>query len=300
MDELRVTAPASSANLGPGFDVLALALELPFEIATAAAVADGGGRYLPLEATHPGYVAYLAAGGEAGRELCWRSPIPPGRGLGFSGAARVAGAYLARRQMGEEPPRARAVAYETAAGLEGHRDNAAASAHGGFCVAAPEAPLRLPTPEGLLESLRVVAWSPGTGTSTKAARLDLATSVPLLAAVRAIAGTATWVAAMASGRTELLRAACRDELHQPHRLAARPDSAAVLTALVEREEVLAAWLSGSGPTVAALVDSERATGLATWLSRAVAPSPDGAAGTLPAGRVSTLTPAGRGVRSNLD
>lgn len=306
---MHVTAPASSANLGPGFDTLGLALDLPFELiegqsasgtvtvaASAELPADVPSGFLPAEQSHPARRAYVAAGGSEERELWWRSPIPPGRGLGFSGAARVAGAYLALLGAG---PHVEGVehgaeshgrstdedvtsdiatddiatsdiatrAFRIAARMEGHPDNAAASTFGGLTVAAGGEAVRVHGPGGLVERLRLVTWSPGEGTSTDSSRSHLGEAVPLPVAISSIGRTSLWVAAIASGRLDLLRQACLDELHQPARLAARPDSAAILDACLDSEQVLAAWLSGSGPTVAAMLASdEAASQLAEQLS----------------------------------
>lgn len=245
-----VTAPGSSANLGPGFDCLALAVALPFRLTDSIDRPDG---FHPVEATHPAAVAHAAAGGGAPPRW-WHSPIPPGRGLGFSGAARVAGAFLARVRAGDGVDPARRRAFEVAAELEGHAENAAASAFGDFVVVADgrATPLRFPPGADL------VVWSPAASTSTDASRRSLPTRVALDDAVANIAGAAAWVAAVASGDLSGLRSACADRLHQGIRLAARPDVAAVLGGLLDRGDVLAAWLSGSGPSVAALVDAELA------------------------------------------
>lgn len=243
---MHVTAPASSANLGPGFDCLGLALQLPFDLAVATAAPEG---YLEVEPSHPASVAFVAAGGDPAVALRWRSPIPPGRGLGFSGAARVAGAHLAGVLDGLDDDQARDGAFLIASELEGHPDNAAASAFGGLAVATGEEVLSVPVPHGL----RVLAWSPRTTTSTDHSRTTLPDTVPLEDAVFSLGRAALWVAAMCTGELGVLRNACQDRLHQPARLAAREDSRLVLEYLLGEEAVLAAWLSGSGPTVAALV-----------------------------------------------
>lgn len=285
---MRVIAPASTANLGPGFDTLGLALDLPFELITADSLGDdarvrtaespgdgtnrGARDYLRVEEGHPAQVAYHFAGGDPELELLWRSPIPPGRGLGFSGAARVAGAFLAqilRATDTSDPAIRRAaadIAFSVATQLEGHPDNAAASAFGGFCVADREA-VRVEFPGDLADHLAVIAWSPQGGTSTRSARAKLAESVPLVVASRSIAGSSLWVAAVATGRLDLLRAACVDQLHQPQRLASRADSAEVLDWALSERKVIAAWLSGSGPSVAALAYVHDAEELATDLSQ---------------------------------
>ena len=278
-----VTAPASSANLGPGFDCLGLALDLPFGLA----VDEQPEGWLAAEPTHPAVVAFVAAGGDPERPLHWRSPIPPGRGLGFSGAARVAGAYLAARTAGAPHDAARTTSFETATELEGHPDNAAASALGGFTVAAGTTARSLPMPAGV----SVVVWWPERSTSTDASRKVLSDQVALSDATWSLARSSLWVAAVATGDLSALRTACEDRLHQPTRLAARPDSAAVLAALLGDSRVHAAWLSGSGPTVAALVDASDASGIEAEI----------AAGVLAAagddGRSRVLEVAASGVRT---
>jgi homoserine kinase len=241
-----VSAPASSANLGPGFDCLGLAVELPFELADERPAGEG---WLQAEATHPAAVAFVAAGGDPATVLWWRSPIPPGRGLGFSGASRVAGAYLAGRVDELDHRSARDGALAVATELEGHADNAAASARGGFTVAADGRTVALEVPRGL----ELLVWWPQQSTSTDASRRVLAESVTLSDAAFSIGRASLWVAAMASGDLDALRTACEDRVHQPQRLAARPDAAEALERLVSDAEVLGAWLSGSGPTVAAMV-----------------------------------------------
>lgn len=254
---MLVRAPGSSANLGPGFDCLGLAVDLPFWLASGRpdgstpVVPDGSGiRMLPAEGTHPAVIAHQEAGGQPGIELWWRSAIPPGRGLGFSGAARVAGAFAARRSCGDAAEVARQRAFDVAEQLEGHGDNAAASAFGGFAVVAGDkvAPVVVP------DALAVLVWSPSAATSTDASRAELPAQVDLADAAFSVARASLWVAALGSGRLDLLADASRDRLHQPTRLAARSDSAAVLEVLGDLEGVHAAWLSGSGPSVAALVD----------------------------------------------
>lgn len=293
---MHVSAPASSANLGPGFDCLGLALRLPFELLDGDELdADGAPPegFLVAEPTHPAAAAFVVAGGAVDTELWWRSPIPPGRGLGFSGAARVAGAYLAHVRSRPDPDQdawARAGALRVAAMLEGHPDNAAASTYGGLTVAVGERCVAVPAPEGLFDGLRLLVWSPTRSTSTDASRRVLPETVPLGDAVRSIGNAALWVAAVASGELSLLRTATEDQLHQAPRLAARPDSSAALAAFLARPEVLGAWLSGSGPSVAALVvaDPTADAGDATDPAVVVAVEAELAAQLSDAGRLRSL------------
>jgi homoserine kinase len=237
-----VRAPASSANLGPGFDALGLALDLPFELAVDESPADG---FLRCEPRHPATIAFAAAGGDSGTALWWRSPIPPGRGLGFSGAARVAGAFAASADRGET--------FATAVALEGHPDNAAASTYGGLVATASGRAV----PVHLGVDLEVVVWWPETETSTNASRAALPEVVDRVDAVADIGHTALLVAALAAGDLGALSVAVTDRLHQTWRLSAEPASRDVIDAL-QAAGAVAAWLSGSGPTVAAFVTPDQA------------------------------------------
>lgn len=256
---LCVSAPGSTANLGPGFDCLALAVDLAFSSCVCEVGEAPPTGMLRAEPTHPVTVAFLEAGGDPHTSLWWRSPIPPGGGLGFSGAARVAGAFAARRGGGDGASVARQVAFTVAQQIEGHGDNAAASTYGGFVVVADSVVVPVEVPRGL----SVLTWSPPASNSTVASRATLPQTVALGDAAFSTARTALWVAALSSGRTGLLGEASKDRLHQPTRLRANPAAAAVIEALADLPGVWAAWLSGSGPTVAALVDASVVTDLAS-------------------------------------
>ena len=248
---MRISVPASSANLGPGFDTLGVALDLPFVLSD-----EPDDNLLEADGRHPASVAFAAAEGSG--PLWWRSPIPPGRGLGFSGAARVAGALMGCLQSGRDEAVARDRALEIACGLVGHPDNASASMLGGVVAAADSMAVRIAVPV----ELSVVVWWPSTETSTDKARSVLPATVPLADAVFNIGHTAVLVAALAAGDLELLGRATADRLHQSARLERSPASAAALEALAAAAPV-AAWLSGSGPTVAAFTlpaDAERVAG----------------------------------------
>lgn len=252
-----VSAPGSSANLGPGFDCLAMAVDLPFRFAVGGPSSEtdfAPAHFRPAEAAHPAAVAFREAGGDPAAELAWASPIPPGRGLGYSGAARVAGAYAAGLLDGLDHRSARDGAHRVATELEGHPDNSAASAFGRFVVAVEGRVLCMDLPAGV----SVIVWSPATATSTDASRRALPGRVPLEDAAFTVARAAAWVAALATGDLDALRDACEDRLHQDVRLGVRPDAREVRDHLLGREEVLAAWLSGSGPSIAALVPSDLA------------------------------------------
>jgi homoserine kinase len=239
-----VRVPASSANLGPGFDALGMALSLHLELGFWR---DGDQHAVAPEG-HPAVHAFRSAGG---RGPVWvRSPIPMGRGLGFSGAARVAGLVAAYVQccgpavrVGEmgDALLARATA------LEGHADNVAASLHGGVVATAAGRAIRLP----LALDPVVVMWVPSFTTSTEQSRTALGQPVPFDDAVFNVGRTALLIAALAAGDVDALRVATEDRLHQDHRFARSPRSREALLAALDAG-AWCGWLSGSGPSVATL------------------------------------------------
>jgi homoserine kinase len=235
---IRVSAPASSANLGPAFDSVGMALELRLVVTVGGTPAAGE--------RHPAVVAFRRGGGAG--PVAVQSVIPPGKGLGFSGAARVAGLVAALTQQGGslDGPDALPAVLADAADLDGHPDNVAASLHGGVVAVAGTRAVRVPVRvDGV-----VVVWIPPTDTSTKQSRSRLPAQVPLEDAVFNIGRTALLVAAIASGDLTALRAACDDRLHQDRRLAEVPESRRALHAALEAG-AWSAWLSGSGPAIAA-------------------------------------------------
>lgn len=249
----RVSAPGSTANLGPGFDVLGLAIALRAEVGSGPAPVDA---HL-LDEHHPATIAHRRAGGSA-TSLWSRSRLPMGRGLGYSGAVRAAGAMLAfveaNGPQAAHDEEFRASAFEVAAELEGHPDNAAASVFGGLVIASPPSQVTQ-VPIGCDASIAV--WIPDTTTSTDHSRTQLAPTIERADAVANIAAVANLIVGWMTGDPMALRAGCSDRLHQPTRLAAVPASAAALNAMLEHG-ALSAWLSGSGPTVAALASRSSA------------------------------------------
>jgi homoserine kinase len=254
-----VRTPASSANLGAGFDVLGMALGLHAE----SGVGTPPPRAIVVDDRHPADVAFRRLGGEG--PLWVRSPIPIGRGLGFSGAVRVGGAATAVVQKGGaaalDDDRTRADILAVTSELERHADNVAASIYGGVVVAAGGEVVSVP----LAFDPVVVVWVPETATtSTDHSRGRLPDQVSRSDAVFNIGRAAMFVAACATGDVAALRTATEDRLHQAHRLAQVPDSAVALTTALDHG-AWAAWLSGSGPTIAALCDPASADAIAAAL-----------------------------------
>ncbi len=265
-----VEVPASSANLGAGYDCLGVALALTNRVEVEVRgwsrgaielTVDGEGRNELREDRDNRFVRGLEAALVQGRgrlpeDIGWRismdNTIPLARGLGSSAAATVAGVVAANALMGG--PLTLEDQLRIAAEIEGHPDNAAASLLGGFVVAAAvdgavEA-VRFEAPR----DVRAVLFIPELRLSTDAMRKALPKSVPLDDAVANLAAVAIGVAGMAAGRTDLLRRLTVDRLHEPYRAAVYPQ----LTRLVQaaREAgALGACLSGAGSTILAFADS---------------------------------------------
>jgi homoserine kinase len=249
VNDVVIRVPASSANLGAGFDVLGVALDLCLEVGMG--VAPGGAR--SIDQHHLATAAFVAAtGGVDPEQPLWvRSSIPEGRGLGFSGAARVGGAALAAMLGSDEPHAAleaeRASILGIVAGLEGHGDNAAASVYGGIVAWVDGRVIRLRVgPQ--LAAASVVMWIPDDTTSTDRSRSRLPDDVARRDAVHNIGRVAQLVAAVEHDDPTLLDGATDDRLHQAARLAALPGSARALAAGVDAG-AWCGWLSGSGPSV---------------------------------------------------
>jgi len=262
---VTVTVPATSANLGSGFDALGLALDLRDEL-EAVVVPEGlevivsgeasddvslDERHLVVRAMR---AAFDAMGEQpSGLRLTCRNAIPHGRGLGSSAAAIVGGIHLARALV--EGGRSRLkdlAAFQLAASLEGHPDNVAAAGFGGLTVAWREGDVFHAAPTQVAPGIGVVVFVPPTPLSTELARGLLPATVPHADAAASAGRAALLVAAMATGWTAKLHDATRDWLHQEYRRSAMPDSLDLVDAL--RAAGHAAVVSGAGPSVLVLTD----------------------------------------------
>ncbi|MFW2382398.1 MAG: hypothetical protein ACN4GZ_11610 [Acidimicrobiales bacterium] len=231
-----VRAPASTANLGPGFDVLGLALNR-----YVFANDEGDGDLCWPD--HIARIAFEMAGGTG--DIWFRFDVPPGRGLGFSAAARAAGAGLAYAQKGWDAQRLQEDAYVIVERLEGHGDNAAPAAFGGIHVIVDNENHRLATdfPGELM------LWVPhDSSTSTDENRAGMSSTVDRSDAVYNLGRLGLLVASLYEADVDLLHKATEDRLHQPNRFIQQPGSKAAYDAA--KAAGAAAWLSGSGPSVA--------------------------------------------------
>ena len=262
-----VTVPATSANLGPGYDSLGLALELRDYVTATLTDQPGvtvtikgqGAGELPTDATHLVAKTLIDAcatfGVEVtGLEISCQNAIPQGRGLGSSAAAIVAGLVLARELA--EAPATEDDLLQMASAIEGHPDNVAACLLGAMTIAWIGS-------DGLANSVSMnvhpdifpLVAVPQVELSTKKARGLIPDQIPHVDAAFNVARSALLVASMIGDPTFLLEAT-DDRLHQTYRTSAYPESMALVHAL--REQGIAACISGAGPSVLALCSAENA------------------------------------------
>jgi len=259
---VTVAVPATSANLGPGFDCLGLALGL-HDTLTGEVVGSGldveiegeGADRLPRDERHLVVramgAAFDAMGVKpAGLRLRCRNAIPQSRGLGSSSAAIVGGLALARALLVDGA----AILPDTellrlANALEGHPDNVAPALFGGFVIAGQDDEDVWADQARISPQVSAVAFVPPDGLSTEAARGLLPAEVQHRAAAANTGRAALLVAALDHAPQRLLRAT-EDFLHQQYREPAMPDSLALVRAL--RADGYAAVVSGAGPTVLVL------------------------------------------------
>lgn len=265
-----VEVPASSANLGSGFDCYAAALSLKLRAelhygdepgillnahgeGALAAEADPEGN-LVIRAFRDGLRAALGSPGGSG---AWRievsSMIPAARGLGSSAAAILAGLLLGA-SVGRQPPKPDEL-LALAAGIEGHPDNVAAALYGGFALAVGDGDgtltlRRFRAPEAWIPVVYIAADE----SRTEEMRAALPESVPHGDAAQQAGRSALLTTAILTGDADLLRSAMGDRLHQPYRLPHLPGVSELIDIGYEHGACGVA-LSGAGPSVLAICDS---------------------------------------------
>ncbi|MEO6885846.1 MAG: homoserine kinase [Jatrophihabitantaceae bacterium] len=262
---VHVRVPATSANLGPGFDCLALALDLQDDLIARAGEdgllidVAGEGADLPRDETNlvvrSMRTTFDRLGGQPrGLELSCANRIPHSRGLGSSAAAIIAGILLARGLvLGGEQTLPDADVLALANELEGHPDNVAAALLGGLTIAWTGGAVAQAIRRDCDARIRPVVFVPPFSASTEQARGLLPAMVPHGDAAFNAARAALLVAALTSA-PELLLPATEDRLHQSYRAEAMLQSAALVTGL--RAAGHAAVISGAGPTVLVLAQDE--------------------------------------------
>ena len=241
----RVSIPSTSANLGPGYDAMGIALNFRNTV-TVEHLATGA----PPQATAP----MIRTAGEAffKHARCrpfpykWdiSGPVPRSRGLGSSVIVRLGILHGLNTLAGT--PLSREKLFEICSELEGHPDNAAPASFGGFTLCAPAMAIqRYP----IASRLKFILFIPETEILTSAARKILPKQIPLKKAVASAAHAAAIAGAFAGKKYEMLAGGFADEFHQPHRAKLMPflDKA---IAVGTQAGALGGWLSGSGSTIA--------------------------------------------------
>jgi homoserine kinase len=254
---MRARAPASSANLGPGFDALAVALGLYVEVTVEPADrltvhSEGEGEGIPVNRSHLAVRVATEIAGHDRLAIIIRSEIPVGRGLGSSAALAVATAAATKGKTAD--------ALAVGARYDGHPENAAASALGGLVAAATVDGQPVARQLPLDPHLAFVVLVPDRQLKTKAARAALPTTVNHADAAFNLSRLGQVIAGLADHR-RLTPAATEDRLHQPYRTPLFPEAPLLLSQLVEAGALASCW-SGAGPSLLAICTVGAAAGVA--------------------------------------
>jgi len=248
---MRASAPASSGNLGPGFDVLGLALGLRCVVDAMPAgrmTVDDGDGPVALTPDDMLYGAVMAAVGQP-MALTVSNDVPRTRGLGSSSAVTVAAAAAAQRAVGREPVRQEI--YELVAEIEGHGDNAAPAVYGGLMAVGSAGPYRLEMSPDLVPIVGI----PETRLATRLAREVVPPQVSLAAAARNVGRAVLLVEGLRTGDPAAFASAAGDEFHEEARGPLSPVTTAMIAAALGAGALHAAW-SGAGPTTLAFAKED--------------------------------------------
>jgi homoserine kinase len=301
VSELRIRVPATSANLGPGFDAFGVALPLlaEFEVRPARAwsvtVEGNGAMDVPLGEDNLFVVAARAAAKSVGSNLApqhitQRSAIPGSRGLGASAAAIVGGIVAANALAGE--PLGRGALLRIATEVEGHADNVAAALYGGFTIALPSADGPVAARFAFPSAWRVCLFVPAATLLTETARAVLPKDVPRGDAVFNLAHASALLAAILKSDGALLSLAMHDRLHEAARMELVPALEEIVAAARDAGAFGAA-LSGAGPSVIAFAPTRLAPRVTAAMEEAAT-----VAGAPGRGRVVRVRAAGAQVVRN--
>jgi homoserine kinase len=301
VSELRVRVPATSANLGPGFDAFGVALPLLAEFTVrparewAVSVEGNGASSIPGGEDNLFVVAARAAAKSLGHNLgpqhiTQRSAIPGSKGLGSSAAAIVGGVLAANALAGE--PLGRRALLRIATEVEGHADNVAAALYGAFTIALPSADGPVAARFSFPSAWRVCLFVPTSALSTEASRAVLPNDVSRTDAVFNLAHASALLAAILKSDGALLSIAMHDRLHEAARLQLVPALEEIIAAAREAGAFGAA-LSGAGPSVIAFAPTRLAPRVTAAMEEAA-----GVAGAPGRGRVVRVRAAGAQVVRN--
>ena len=295
---LRITVPASSANLGPGFDVLGLALDLhnTFTVTPAGATTitiEGAAADLPLDESNLFYNSFrhlysLHSLNAPAVDIHMRLDVPPGRGLGSSATAVVGGLLAANALMGSPFSPARLLAEAVKLEQGQHADNVAPALLGGLVVNVVREGEVISLPVPFPADLKAVLYIPDFKMDTVQGRALMPVNYSKEDVVFSTGRVALFIAAVTSGRYDLLATAMQDRLHQPYREQIFPPLPLLIYAAISAG-AHGACLSGGGSSILALA-SDRSKDIALAVHRA-----GKAAGLTGQARVLDISPRGASV-----
>lgn len=262
---ITVRVPATSANMGPGFDSIGIALNLYntfyMEESDSIEISATHGEHVPSDENNLIYqcakrVYDICGKPMSGLKLIEDCDIPQTRGLGSSSACTVAGLIGANALLGN--PLHQENIIDLAAAIEGHPDNSTPAILGGFCTSLLEYgkvwSVRVP----IADKLDFVAFIPNFELSTEKARQAIPRTIPHKDAVFNLSRAALLTGSLVTGDLHNLMVAAGDCLHQPYRFGLIPDGEEVVKS-AKGLGALGAFLSGAGPTIIAMVDKEDKT-----------------------------------------
>lgn len=264
--KIKVSVPATSANVGSGFDALGLAVTLyntaTFEESDTLDISAADGTRIPRGESNLVYRSAKTLFDRVGKKMpplriVQTNPIPMARGLGSSSACIIAGLLGANRMLGDVLDKQELLTLATA--IEGHPDNVAPALLGGLTSSVFEGGQVYSVKRDVDQSLCFAAFVPDYKLLTEAARAALPKTVPHKDAVYNLSRAALLPAAFCEGRHDLLAIATEDRLHQPYRLPLMPGAAEVF-AIARECGAKAVYVSGAGSTVMAVAeraDAER-------------------------------------------
>ena len=265
-DQLTVKVPATTANMGPGFDCLGMALDMWNSIhvqvdSFGLEVSGEGEKTLPTDKSNLVYRSFSRAFQEAGIQepevsIACRNEIPLARGLGSSSAAVVGGLVAGNEMCGRALPQQRLL--ELAAEIEGHPDNVAPALLGGCQIVVWEERRLIATAVPVPDELRAVLFIPDVPMPTEQARKLLPDKVSREDAVYNMGRVALLVRALSTGDLAHLAVATDDRLHQPARQTIFPAMSNIFRA-AQGADALGVFLSGAGSSILALARDREVT-----------------------------------------
>lgn len=262
--KIKVSVPATSANVGSGFDALGLAVTLyntaTFEPADQLEISSADGTRIPRNESNLVYRSAKRLFDQVGKRMpplriVQTNPIPMARGLGSSSACIIAGLLGANRLLGDVLDTQELLTLATA--IEGHPDNVAPALLGGLTSSVFEAGTVYTVKRDVDQSLCFAAIVPDYKLLTEAARAALPAQISHKDAVYNLSRAALLPAAFCEGRHDLLAIATEDKLHQPYRLPLMPGASQVF-ALAKQCGAKAVYVSGAGSTVMAVAEKSQA------------------------------------------